>query len=119
VTRALLAVAALVVGAVVAPHASAAGPFAPCAPNGLECATITVPLDYSGGTAGTISLHAEELPAVGTPRGVMLLLAGGPGQASAQVFDLAHQGAYWQSFFPGYTLVAYDDRGTGNSSALD
>lgn len=117
--RALLAAAVLAGVAVAAPNASAAGPFAPCAQNGLECATLTVPLDYSGGTAGSISLHAEELPAAGTPRGVMLLLAGGPGQASAQVFDLAHQGAYWQSFFPGYTLVAYDDRGTGNSGALD
>ena len=119
-SRALLLAVALLVGAAVgAPHASAAGPFAPCAPNGLECATITVPLDYSGSTAGTVSLHAEELPPTGASRGVMFLVAGGPGQASTQVFDLTHQGAYWQTFFPGYTLVAYDDRGTGNSGALN
>src|SRR5438270_223495 len=41
------------------------------------------------------------------------------GQASADTFDLATQGKYWQSYFPGYTLVAYDDRGTGKSGALD
>jgi len=114
-----LVVAALALGAAVAaPGASGAGPFAPCAPNGLECATITVPLDYSGATPGQLSLHVEELPAAGAPRGVMFLLAGGPGQASASTFDLAHQGAYWQSFFPGYTLATYDDRGTGQSGAL-
>ena len=114
-----LPVLALVLGAAVAaPGASAQGPFTPCAPNGLECATLTVPLDYSGATPGQISLHVEELPAQGTPRGVMLLLAGGPGQASAETFDLADQGAVWQAYFPGYTLVTYDDRGTGQSGAL-
>ncbi|HEY2073228.1 MAG TPA: alpha/beta fold hydrolase [Gaiellaceae bacterium] len=116
--RALLAAAVVAGIAVAAPGASAAGPFAPCAPNGLECATLTVPLDYAGATPGQISLHVEELPAVGTPRGVLLMLAGGPGQASAETFDLTDQGAYWQSYFPGYTLVTYDDRGTGKSGAL-
>jgi pimeloyl-ACP methyl ester carboxylesterase len=101
------------------PTASAASPFAPCAQNGLLCATLTVPLDYSGTTPGQVSLHVEELPASGVPRGVLLMLAGGPGQASSQVFNLGTEGAYWQSFFPGYTLVAYDDRGTGNSGALN
>ena len=116
--RALLVLALTLGAAVAAPAASAAGPFAPCAPNGLECATLTVPLDYSGVTPGTLALHVEELPATGTPRGVMLLLAGGPGQASAETFDLTHQGAILQAEFPGYTLVAYDDRGTGESGAL-
>lgn len=116
--RALL-LAALALGAVVAaPTASAQGPFTQCAPNGLECATITVPLDYSGATPGQLSLHVEELAPAGTSRGVMLMLAGGPGQASAETFDLAHEGAYWQSFFPGYTIATYDDRGTGQSGAL-
>jgi pimeloyl-ACP methyl ester carboxylesterase len=116
--RTLLAAAAVLGVAVAAPGASAAGPFAPCAPNGLECGTLSVPLDYSGATPGQVSLYVEELPPAGAPRGVMFLLAGGPGQASAETFDLAHRGAYWQSFFPGYTLVAYDDRGTGKSGAL-
>ena len=102
-----------------APAASAASPLPPCAANGLLCGTISVPVDYSGATPGQLSLYMEELPAAGTPRGVILMLAGGPGQASAETFDLATQGKYWQSYFPGYTLVAYDDRGTGKSGALD
>ncbi|MGZ4397566.1 MAG: alpha/beta fold hydrolase [Gaiellaceae bacterium] len=99
--------------------ASATVPLAPCAANGLLCGSVSVPLDYSGQTPGSLSLYAEELPAPDFSRGVMFLLAGGPGQASAETFDLAHQGAFWQSVFPGYTLVAYDDRGTGKSGALD
>ena len=110
----------LVLGAaVLAPSASAAGRFEACSPNGVQCATLSVPLDHAGKTAGQVPLYVEELPATGTPHGVMLMLAGGPGQASAETFDLAKRGVYWQSYFPGYTLVAYDDRGTGKSGPLD
>jgi pimeloyl-ACP methyl ester carboxylesterase len=48
----------------------------------------------------------------------MFLIAGGPGQASSQAFDLAAYGSLWQSLFPGYTLVAFDPRGTGLSANL-
>jgi pimeloyl-ACP methyl ester carboxylesterase len=102
-----------------APAGSAATRFAPCGPNGLQCATLSVPLDYSSATGGQVPLYVEELPAVGTPRGVMVMLAGGPGQASAGVFELGRKAAYWRAFFPGYTLVTYDDRGTGQSGALN
>jgi pimeloyl-ACP methyl ester carboxylesterase len=101
-----------------APTGTAATPFVPCGDNGVLCATLSVPLDYSGAAAGQLPLYVEELPAVGTPRGVMIMLAGGPGQASAGVFELGRKAAYWRSFFPGYTLVAYDDRGTGKSAPL-
>jgi pimeloyl-ACP methyl ester carboxylesterase len=77
-----------------------------------------VPLDWSGATPGTISLAVEELPAAGVPKGVMFMVAGGPGQASAQAFDLAQNGGLYRSWFPGYTLVAFDPRGTGDSGFL-
>src|SRR5262245_21816164 len=96
-----------------APAASAAQPFVACGDNGLQCATLNGPIDYSGSVAGQLPLYVEVLPAVGTPRGVMVMLAGGPGQASAETFELGVKADYWRSFFPGYTLVAYDDRGTG------
>ena len=114
----LLSFAGLFVGA---SGASAAPPFAPCGDNtkGLLCATLNAPLDYANPAAGSVPLYVEVLPAVGTPRGVMFILAGGPGQASAEVFGLGEKAAYWREFFPGYTLVAYDDRGTGKSGPLD
>jgi pimeloyl-ACP methyl ester carboxylesterase len=110
----------LIVAAGTAPGlARAAVPIVPChGSSGVRCATVQAPLDYAGTTPGQVSLAVEELPAGGTPRGVLLMVAGGPGQASAKVFDLAHNGNLWQLFFPGYTLVAYDDRGTGASGAL-
>src|SRR5262249_56335285 len=59
--------------------------------------------------------------AEGSARGLMCVSAGGPGQGSAQVFNLAdpEAAALNRFLFPGYTLVAYDDRGTGDSGLLD
>jgi pimeloyl-ACP methyl ester carboxylesterase len=88
---------------------------------GLLCSQVDVPLDRSGLVPGTISLHVEVLPAAGVQRGVMFLIAGGPGQGSAHTFALGSQSAaaLYRFLFPGYTLVAYDDRGTGSSGLLD
>ncbi|HZQ64576.1 MAG TPA: alpha/beta fold hydrolase [Gaiellaceae bacterium] len=88
---------------------------------GLTCTTVAVPLDRSGSVPGTIALHVEVLPADGTPRGAVFLIAGGPGQGSAHVFGLSDPNAValYRYLFPGYTLVAYDDRGTGDSGLID
>jgi pimeloyl-ACP methyl ester carboxylesterase len=102
------------------PNAAAAARtlFAPCGANGLQCATVNVPLDRSGATPGTVSLHVEELPAPGIPRGVLFLIAGGPGQASAGAFTLGANALNLRSEYPGYTLIAFDPRGTGRSGLL-
>ncbi len=93
--------------------------LSPCpgATNGLQCGTVDVPLDRSGGMPGTISLHVEVLPASGLPRGTMFLIAGGPGQGSAGAYGLS-SAAEMQNMFPGYTLVAFDNRGTGKSGVI-
>ena len=88
---------------------------------GLICSQVVVPLDRTGQVPGSISLHVEVVPALGTPRGAIFLIAGGPGQGSAHVFGLDDEQAVsiYRYLFPGYTLVAYDDRGTGESGLLD
>jgi pimeloyl-ACP methyl ester carboxylesterase len=114
-------VTVLVLGAcLLAPgRAHAAIPFAAChGSSGVLCGAVTVPLDYSGVTPGQISLAVEKLPVSGIARGTVFLIAGGPGQASAIAFNLARDGKVLQQFFPGYDLVAFDDRGTGNSGPL-
>jgi pimeloyl-ACP methyl ester carboxylesterase len=93
-----------------------------CVPTArLTCTSVDVPLDWSGRTPGTISLHVERLTPLGRSKGVLFLVAGGPGQASSATFALGSKD--WQKIysvlFPGYTLVAYDDRGTGRSGYLD
>ncbi len=88
---------------------------------GLSCLQVAVPLDRTGVTPGTISLHVEVLPAEGIARGAIFLIAGGPGQGSAHVFGLGNPdvASLFRFIFPGYTLVAYDDRGTGSSALID
>jgi pimeloyl-ACP methyl ester carboxylesterase len=93
----------------------------PCKTGGVECGTVTVPLDRTGNVPGTIDLNVEVLPASGTARGVMFLIAGGPGQGSAGSFDLSpgFNRDLMQFMFPGYTLVAFDNRGTGKSGLIN
>ena len=104
------------------PNAAAArATEAPCGQTpGLLCSTVVVPLDRTGVVPGTIPIHVERLPALGVAKGVMFLIAGGPGQGSARSFDLGNPGSasLFRYVFPGYTLVAYDDRGTAASGLL-
>lgn len=101
--------------------ARAAIPLAPCGETpGLQCGVVSVPVDRSGKTPGTIALHVEVLPAPTPVRGAMFLVAGGPGQGSAKAFNLGsrNSAAFMQAMLPGYTLVAFDNRGTGASGLI-
>jgi pimeloyl-ACP methyl ester carboxylesterase len=102
-------------------EARAAVPLTPCKSGGVQCGTVTVPLDRTGLTPGTIEIHFEVLPAQGTSRGVMFLIAGGPGQGSAESFDLApgFNRQLMQLIFPNYTLATVDNRGTGKSALIN
>jgi pimeloyl-ACP methyl ester carboxylesterase len=104
-------------------QARAAISLTPCpgATDGLQCGTVVVPLDRTGVVAGSVSLHVEVLPASGVPRGTMFLIAGGPGQGSAHSYGLGNSDTaeFMQAMLPGYTLVAFDNRGTGDSGLID
>jgi len=122
VGRRLLVVLAALAFFAGAGEARAAISLSPCPDKtGVQCGTVTVPLDRSGAVPGTIGLHVEVLPASGTARGVMFLIAGGPGQGSAGSFDLGpgFNRQLMQFMFPGYTLVAFDNRGTGKSGLIN
>src|SRR6266545_3549869 len=120
--RVLAAAVAALAPALLAPGGAnaAAAHFTACGQGGLECTTVDVPLDRTGATPGTVPLYVERLPSEeGIPRGVMFLIAGGPGQGSAHVFDLANNSRSYRNLFPGWTLVAFDNRGTGRSGLID
>src|SRR5579862_6152023 len=103
----LQAAALVLVGALTLGAGNASAQGSPCGSTpGLLCSTVTVPLDRSGAIPGTVGLQ-----------GAIFLVAGGPGQGSAHAFSLGVPAAasLFRFLFPGYTLVAYDDRGTGDS----
>jgi pimeloyl-ACP methyl ester carboxylesterase len=95
---------------------AAAAAWSPCPDRPeVDCVRVTVPLDRLQPAAGSLALHVERW-AARPSRGVLLLLAGGPGQSSTRAFDVGNP--YWRDMFPGYTLAAFDPRGTGRSGAL-
>jgi pimeloyl-ACP methyl ester carboxylesterase len=86
--------------------------------SGLQCATLDVPFDRSDLTVGSIALAVQRVPATAPGTGTIVLLAGGPGQPALPAFEavlapLAHDPA-----LRGFELVAFDQRGTGQSEAL-
>ncbi len=114
ITLSLLAVAAS--GSAAARGPVLAAPH-PCAgATGFTCSTLTVPLDHTGRRAGTLQLAVATADNAKAPRGVLLLLTGGPGQpgvpALARVPNIV--GAEQEA----YRIVVLDQRGTG-AGALD
>ena len=65
-----------------AASAGAEPPWQPCTDaRAVECTTVTVPLDRSGGVPGTVPLRVARLGRQGAP--VLMYLSGGPGGAGA------------------------------------
>ena len=92
----------------------------PCGESGVLCTEVVVPLDRSGVTPGSVTLQVQVLPAPEPERGMVFLIAGGPGQGSIGSFglDTPANVDYYRFLFPGYSLVAFDNRGTGQSGLI-
>ena len=113
--RTLTAILAAACAAVLAAGPAAAQPiaFTTCATRApVQCGTLTVPLDRADPAKGTLRLHVERVPARQARRGVMVLLAGGPGQAGTPISPDDPVAAA----IPGYDLVMLDQRGTGKGA---
>ncbi|MEU4678462.1 alpha/beta fold hydrolase [Micromonospora sp. NPDC023737] len=84
----------------------------PCADiTGFTCSYLTVPLDRHGGTPETLRLRVATADNTAAPRGVLLLLTGGPGQAGASLLPRLRQ--RFAHLLDDYRLVMIDQRGTG------
>ncbi len=102
-----------------APPAGAVIATAPCGATELRCATLSVPLDRSGATPGTVALNVRRLPAraVGTPTTqAVIALAGGPGQSAVPL--TADFAGVLAPLLADRDLVVFDQRGTGDSGPL-
>ncbi|MCP2341376.1 alpha/beta fold hydrolase [Actinomadura rupiterrae] len=116
----------LAVTAAVAPAAHAAPPGLhdrhPCpdddgaAQPGFTCWKLTVPLDHSGRTHGTLDLQVGVADAPAHPKGTLLFLTGGPGQEGVAL--LSRITARMPAVFKQYRLVILDQRGTGPLGAV-
>lgn len=84
----------------------------------LQCATVTVPLDYAKPGLGTIGIAIDRLRATGTKIGSLLLNPGGPG-ASGLTFlpEVAPQ--LNPTLRAHFDLIGFDPRGVGRSAPIN
>jgi len=87
----------------------------PCG-RGFVCGVLEVPLDRAGGQE-TLRLPVGVRGQVDAPRGVLLVLAGGPGQAGVPLKDRIVE-LVGPDAARAYRIVVLDQRGTGRT-ALD
>ncbi|HYI37570.1 MAG TPA: alpha/beta fold hydrolase [Thermoleophilaceae bacterium] len=117
VRRGLIAVAVLAGLLVLPPAAGAALRFEDCDRGAFRCARVTVPLDYSGAVKGKVGLRVLRAPATGRRRGVVVLLAGGPGQSAVSAYadnSLGPLGPIRRT----HDVLVFDQRGSGGSGLL-
>jgi pimeloyl-ACP methyl ester carboxylesterase len=81
---------------------------------GFTCSTLAVPLDRTGRRPGTLDLQVAAADNKNAPRGVLLLITGGPGQPGAGAATRVTQAL--SAVLSDYRLVLYDQRGTGGGA---
>lgn len=89
--------------------------MSPCG-RGFRCGTLAVPLDRAGGGA-TLRLAVGVRGPADAPRGVLVVLAGGPGQAGVPLKDRILS-VVGPEVATAYRVVVLDQRGTG-ATALE
>jgi pimeloyl-ACP methyl ester carboxylesterase len=84
----------------------------------FECASVTVPLDYTHPEGGTIQLAVIKQAATGQKQGSLLVNPGGPG---ASGYDLVRDGAntvFSPRLRSAYDVVGFDPRGVQRSAPV-
>jgi pimeloyl-ACP methyl ester carboxylesterase len=84
----------------------------------LQCATLIVPFDRGDPSIGQLALAVQRVPASAPRVGTIVLLAGGPGQAAIPPFEEVIAPLSRDPSLRGFELVAFDQRGTGQSEEL-
>jgi pimeloyl-ACP methyl ester carboxylesterase len=87
---------------------------------GNECATLTVPVDYTEPDGDTIELAIERVPAgdQGNRVGSVVVNPGGPGAPGTTMAENA-SGYFRPELLGRVDIVAFDPRGTGESAPVD
>jgi pimeloyl-ACP methyl ester carboxylesterase len=114
---ALIAASAGVTGAASARHVGLRGRH-PCpGAAGFTCSTLDVPLDHAHPGKGTLHLQVAAADNRDAPRGVLLVLSGGPGEPALALLDHFVDEALARERSQ-YRIVLLNQRGTG-PGALD
>lgn len=82
----------------------------------LECAQLTVPIDYNDPSAGETKLAVAKVKASGKKQGSLLMNPGGPGGSGVQQVAAKSMDADKFEITSTFDLVGWDPRGVGASS---
>lgn len=84
----------------------------------LECATVTVPLDYDTPDGDTLDLALIRIPASGTRVGAVITNPGGPGGSGFDFVANAGSSLQFVLGLEGFDIVGFDPRGVDRSGGL-
>lgn len=98
------------------PGALTWGPCEPGASPTLECATLTVPLDWAEPTGASIDLALARTEATGNRVGSLITNPGGPGASGIGFLGRSPLGP---DLAESFDIVSWDPRGVGDSEGID
>jgi pimeloyl-ACP methyl ester carboxylesterase len=95
------------------------GSWSPCE-GSFECTTLTVPRDWSDVDGDTLDIAVIRKPAQGDRIGSLVFNPGGPGGSGVDFLSsFVESGSVPSGLDERFDLVAWDPRGTGDSSRID
>ena len=86
--------------------------------DGMQCSTVSAPLDWEDPAAGSVELALVRQPATGDRLGSLLLNPGGPGGSGYEFVKASVDYATDAALQERYDIVGFDPRGVGKSSAV-
>lgn len=87
--------------------------------NDLQCASVTVPLDWDDPDGDTIQIAVARHRATGDRIGSLLINPGGPGGSGIDALSTIAMPSFGEQVVASYDLVGFDPRGVGQSTAVD
>ncbi|MFI6505813.1 alpha/beta fold hydrolase [Nonomuraea typhae] len=84
---------------------------------GFTCSMLTVPLDHTGRVPGELKLQVAADGNVNAPKGILLILPGGPAVTGVQL--VAEVKRRLAGLAKNYRFVMLDQRGTGEFGAIN
>jgi len=90
-----------------------------CKPAGMQCSTVTAPIDWADPSAGDIELAVVRLATTGGQRiGSLLMNPGGPGGSGVDLVQQAAEVVTSDALRDRFDIVGWDPRGVGRSTGV-
>ena len=91
-----------------------------CVPTGMECATVTAPLDWEEPSTGAVELAVVRLVSEGdAPVGSLLINPGGPGLSGVELVQQSAGFVASSSLRGSFDIVGWDPRGVRASTPVE